>query len=100
MSTIELECAEEFCSMIAGAETVKLGKNGSDATNTAIRSAPAHTGRDLMASCVDHPFLSVDDWFIGTTPMPAGVPKAIPNLTVQIHYNEITSVELPIPAIA
>jgi glutamate-1-semialdehyde 2,1-aminomutase len=90
---IELECAEEFCSMIAGAEMVKFGKNGSDATNAAVRLARAYTGRDLIAICVDHPFFSVDDWFIGTTPMSAGVPKAIQNLTVQFHYNDIASVE-------
>jgi len=91
---IELECAEEFCSMIAGAEMVKFGKNGSDATNAAIRLARAYTGRDLVAICADHPFFSVDDWFIGTTPMSAGIPKAIQNLAVQFHYNDIESVNL------
>lgn len=91
---IELECAEEFCSMIAGAEMVKFGKNGSDATNAAVRLARAYTGRDLIAICADHPFFSVDDWFIGTTPMSAGVPKAIQNLTVLFHYNDIESVKL------
>jgi glutamate-1-semialdehyde 2,1-aminomutase len=89
---IELECAEEFCSMIDGAEMVKFGKNGSDATNAAVRLARAYTGRDLIAICTDHPFFSVDDWFIGTTPMSAGVPKAIQNLTVQFHYNDIASI--------
>jgi glutamate-1-semialdehyde 2,1-aminomutase len=93
-ATIELECAEEFRRMIAGAEMVKFGKNGSDATNAAIRLARAYTGRDLVAICADHPFFSVDDWFIGTTPMSAGVPKAIQNLTVQFHYNDIESVNL------
>jgi glutamate-1-semialdehyde 2,1-aminomutase len=73
---------------------VKFGKNGSDATNAAIRLARAYTGRDLVAICVDHPFFSVDDWFIGTTPMSAGVPKAIQNLTVQFHYNDLESVNL------
>lgn len=89
---IELACAEEFCSMIAGAEMVKFGKNGSDATSAAIRLARAYTGRDLVAICADHPFFSVDDWFIGTTPMSAGVPKVIQSLTVQFHYNDIESV--------
>ena len=93
-ATIELECAEEFRRMIAGAEMVKFGKNGSDATNAAVRLARAYTGRDLVAICADHPFFSVDDWFIGTTPMSAGVPKAIQNLTVQFHYNDIESVNL------
>ena len=93
-ATIELECAEEFSGMIAGAEMVKFGKNGSDATNAAVRLARAYTGRDLVAICADHPFFSVDDWFIGTTPMSAGVPKTTQNLTVQFHYNNIESVNL------
>lgn len=90
---LELECAEEFCSIIPGAEMVKFGKNGSDATNAAIRLARAYTGRDLIAMCADHPFFSVDDWFIGTTPMASGVPKSIQDLTVQFHYNDIESVK-------
>jgi glutamate-1-semialdehyde 2,1-aminomutase len=93
-ATIELECAEEFCSLIAGAEMVKFGKNGSDATNAAVRLARAYTGRDVVAICADHPFFSVDDWFIGTTPMSAGVPKTIQNLTAQFHYNDLESVNL------
>jgi glutamate-1-semialdehyde 2,1-aminomutase len=93
-ATIELECAEEFCSLIAGTEMVKFGKNGSDTTNAAVRLARAYTGRDLVAICADHPFFSVDDWFIGTTPMSAGIPKTIQNLTVQFHYNDLESINL------
>jgi glutamate-1-semialdehyde 2,1-aminomutase len=42
---------------------------------------------------VDHPFYSVDDWFIGTTDMSAGIPQAIKDLTVKFHYNEIEEVK-------
>jgi glutamate-1-semialdehyde 2,1-aminomutase len=91
---LELECVEEFRSIIPGAEMVKFGKNGSDATSAAVRLARAYTGRDLIAICADHPFFSVDDWFIGTTPMSAGIPKAIQDLTVQFHYNDMESVKL------
>jgi glutamate-1-semialdehyde 2,1-aminomutase len=92
-SSIEVECAEEFLGMIKGAEMVKFGKNGSDATNAAVKLARAYTGRDLIAICGDHAFFSVDDWFIGTTAMSAGVPKAIQDLTVKFRYNDISSVE-------
>jgi glutamate-1-semialdehyde 2,1-aminomutase len=92
-SPIEIECAEEFLSMIPGAEMVKFGKNGSDVTNAAVKLARAYTGRDLIAICGDHAFFSVDDWFIGTTAMSAGIPKAIQNLTVKFHYNDIESVQ-------
>ena len=91
--TIEIECAEAFLDMAPGAEMVKFGKNGSDATSAAVKLARAYTGRDMVAICSDHPFFSVEDWFIGTTAMSAGVPKAVRDLTVGFHYNDLTSVE-------
>lgn len=91
-SPIEVDCAEEFLSLVTGAEMVKFGKNGSDATNAAVKLARAYTGRDLIAICGDHPFFSVDDWFIGTTAMAAGIPKAIQELTVKFRYNDLDSV--------
>jgi glutamate-1-semialdehyde 2,1-aminomutase len=92
-SPIELECAEDLLGFIAGAEMVKFGKNGSDVTNGAVRLARAHTGRDLVAICAEHPFFSVDDWFIGTTAISAGVPQAIKDLTLKFHYNDLASVQ-------
>lgn len=71
---------------------VKFCKDGSDATSGAVRLARAYTGRDIVACCVDHPFFSTDDWFIGTTPMNSGVPVAVRNLTVTFRYNDIASV--------
>ncbi len=91
-SPIELECAEALRGFIPGAEMVKLGKHGSDATNAAVKLARAYTGRDLVAACEDHPFFSVDDWFIGSTPMSAGIPKAVQQLTVKFRYNDLESV--------
>ena len=92
-SSIEVECAEEFLSFIDGAEMVKFAKNGSDVTTAAVKLARAYTGRDLVAICVDHPFFSVDDWFIGTTDMSAGIPQAVKDLTVKFHYNDIEEVQ-------
>ena len=92
-SSIEVECAEEFLSFIDGAEMVKFAKNGSDVTTAAVKLARASTGRDLVAICVDHPFFSVDDWFIGTTDMSAGIPQAVKDLTVKFHYNDIEEVQ-------
>jgi glutamate-1-semialdehyde 2,1-aminomutase len=90
-SPIETECAEELAGLIDSAEMVKFGKNGSDVTTAAVRLSRAYTGRDLVALCGDQPFLSVDDWFIGSTVMSAGIPKAIQDLTVKFRYNEIAS---------
>jgi glutamate-1-semialdehyde 2,1-aminomutase len=90
---LEAECAEKFLSLIDKMEMVKFCKNGSDADDAAIRLARAYTGRDLVAVCADHPFFSVSDWFIGTTAMNAGIPKAIRDLTIKFHYNDIESLQ-------
>ena len=90
---IEIECAEQFLSLIEGAEMVKFAKNGSDATTAAIKLARAYTGKDMVAVCADHPFFSTDDWFIGSRDMNAGIPEAIHNLTVKFKYNDLESIK-------
>ena len=77
-AVLELECAEELASLIPSAEMVKFAKNGSDVTTAAVKLARAYTGRDMIAVCADHPFFSTDDWFIGSTPMSAGIPDCDP----------------------
>lgn len=90
---LEVECAEQFLSMIDGAEMVKFAKNGSDATTAAIKLARAYTGRNLVAICADQPFFSVDDWFIGSTAMSVGIPQPIRDLTVKFRYNDLASIQ-------
>ena len=82
-AVIELECAEQFLGLVEGFDMVKFAKNGSDAmTRCRNGSFALHTGRDHeSARCAEQPFFSVDDWFIGTTPMSAGIPKAVQDLT-------------------
>lgn len=92
-ATIEIEAAEKFLSVIDNAEMVKFSKDGSDATSGAVKIARAYTGRDLIAICGDHPFFSVDDWFIGATAMHGGIPQATRDLTVKFSYNDIASVK-------
>jgi glutamate-1-semialdehyde 2,1-aminomutase len=91
-SPIEVECAERFLEMIEGAEMVKFCKDGSTATSGAVRLARAYTGRDLIACCADHPFFATYDWFIGTTPMSAGIPQAVKELTVTFKYDDVANV--------
>jgi glutamate-1-semialdehyde 2,1-aminomutase len=93
-SPIEVECAQAFLGLIDGADMVKFAKNGSDVTTAAVKLARAYTGRDVVAICAEHPFFSTDDWFIGSTPMAAGIPDAIRQLTVTFHYNEPDSVRV------
>jgi glutamate-1-semialdehyde 2,1-aminomutase len=88
---IEIECAEALRGLIDGAEMVKFAKDGSDVTTAAVKLARAYTGRDLVARCGDQPFFAVDDWFIGSTSMAAGIPQAVRDLTVQFRYNDIES---------
>ncbi|MCE7985803.1 MAG: glutamate-1-semialdehyde 2,1-aminomutase [Caldilinea sp. CFX5] len=90
---IELTCAEQLLALIPGADMVKFAKNGSDVTTAAVKLARAYTGRDMIGICVDHPFFSVDDWFIGASAMNAGIPQVIQELTVTFHYNDLASVE-------
>ncbi|MEV6395261.1 glutamate-1-semialdehyde 2,1-aminomutase [Streptomyces sp. NPDC051907] len=92
-SIVEAEAAERFLATVPTAEMVKFAKNGSDATTAAVRLARAATGRPRVALCGDHPFFSVDDWFIGTTPMSAGIPTAITDLTVAFPYGDLAATE-------
>lgn len=86
---LEYELAEYLVDLLPVAEMVKFGKNGSDVTTAATKLARAYTGRKLIAVCAEHPFFAIHDWFIGTTPMNAGVPEEISDLTVRFHYNDI-----------
>ncbi|MFJ4657371.1 glutamate-1-semialdehyde 2,1-aminomutase [Nocardia sp. NPDC088792] len=84
---LELLAAQDFLDLVPGADMVKFAKNGSDATTAAVRLARAVTGRETVAVC-NQPFFSVDDWFIGTTDMNAGIPTVS---TVSFRYNDLGS---------
>lgn len=92
-SIVELEAAECFLATVPTAEMVKFAKNGSDVTTAAVRLARAVTGRPRVAICGDQPFFSVDDWFIGTTPMSAGVPAETTGLTLAFPYGDLAATE-------
>lgn len=87
---LEVLAAEDFLTLVPTAEMVKFGKNGSDATTAAIKLARAATGRENIAVC-NHPFFSIDDWFIGGTEMGAGVPADVNSKSVRFSFNEIES---------
>jgi glutamate-1-semialdehyde 2,1-aminomutase len=92
-SIVEVEAAERFLATVPTAEMVKFAKNGSDATSAAVRLARAATGRSRVALCSDHPFFSVDDWFIGTTPMSAGIPSTTTELIASFPYGDLAATE-------
>ncbi len=103
---IEVACADELLDLVAPGRDwmVKFAKNGSDVTTAAVRLARAVTGRDVVAICADQPFFSTDDWFIGTTPMSAGIPKCVQDLSVKFRYNDLAGLrallrEQPVAAV-
>jgi glutamate-1-semialdehyde 2,1-aminomutase len=88
-SYIEAEVAEIIKNQIPSAEMVKFGKNGSNATTAAVKLARAYTGRDIVLRCIDHPFFSIDDWFMGHTAVDAGIPGRLKPLTQGFRFNDI-----------
>jgi glutamate-1-semialdehyde 2,1-aminomutase len=90
---IEVEVAEQLIERIPCAEMVKFAKNGSDVTTAAVRLARAATGRDLVVFPREHPFYSFDDWFIGSTQVDAGVPRAVSDLSLTFRYNDLGSLQ-------
>ncbi|WP_426846042.1 aminotransferase class III-fold pyridoxal phosphate-dependent enzyme [Candidatus Planktophila dulcis] len=90
-SLTELLAAEELIQLVPGAEMVKFAKNGSNVTTAAIKIARAATSRKLVAVPKEQPFFSFDDWFIGTTGAPSGVPEEHSQLTRVFSYGDINS---------
>lgn len=93
-SLIELEAAEAFVQLIPSIDMVKFAKNGSTVTTAALKIARAYTGRKYIARCIDHPFFSYDDWFIGDTPLKRGIPEEHHSLTLNFKYNDIESLAI------
>jgi glutamate-1-semialdehyde 2,1-aminomutase len=88
-SLLEGELAEQLCELIPSAGMVKFAKNGSDVTSAAIRLARAYTGKDYIIRIREQPFHSFDDWFIGSTSRPGGIPENIKAQTISVSYNNI-----------
>ncbi|MDD3054331.1 MAG: glutamate-1-semialdehyde 2,1-aminomutase [Aliarcobacter sp.] len=92
-SMIELEAAELLVDLIPNVDMVKFTKNGSTATTAAVKLARAYTNRNLVARCIEHPFFSYDDWFIGSTVITKGISQKDIESTKLFHYNNIESLE-------
>jgi glutamate-1-semialdehyde 2,1-aminomutase len=89
----EVEAAERLAATIDGAEMVKFAKNGSDANTAALRLARAVTGRRTVLFDGAAPFLAIHDWFIGHTPVDAGIPAEVARLAQPFVFNDVASVE-------
>jgi len=85
---IEAEVAEQIIELIPCAESVRFGKNGSDATTAAIRLSRAFTKKDHVFTCGYHGW---HDWSIGTTTKDLGIPAAVKALSHSFKYNQLES---------
>lgn len=92
-SLTELAAAERLVGLIDSVDMVKFTKNGSTSVSAAVKLARAYTGRELVARCLEQPFFSYDDWFIGSTPITRGIPQETIAKTKTFHYNDIASLE-------
>ena len=92
-SSLEMEMAEKFLSLVPSHQMIKFAKNGSTATTAAVKLARAFTNRELVAFPGDHPFYSYDDWFIGRTACDKGVPEQLKGLTVTYNSQDLKSLE-------
>lgn len=88
-SFIEAEVAELLSEQIPSAQMVKFAKNGSNATTSAVKLARAYTGKEIILRCIDQPFFSIDDWFIGDTDIGSGVTEKTKSETKHFKYNDI-----------
>lgn len=89
-TSLESELAERLVEIIPCAESVRFGKNGTDATAAAVRLARAKTGRDRVAVCGYHGW---QDWYIGATSRNKGVPVAVSELTHFFPYNDLPALD-------
>lgn len=97
-SVYEAKYAENLLAALKWPDMVKFAKNGSTATSAAVKLARAHTGRSLVARCRQQPFFSYDDWFIGSTNCPQGIPEEVSALTHFFDYDDLDSVDRLIAA--
>lgn len=88
-SPLETRLAEMLIDIIPCAQSVRFGKNGTDATSAAVRLARAFTGRDKIMVCGYHGW---QDWYIGSTSRDKGVPKAVRDLTFPVAFNDLDAV--------
>jgi len=90
-SNIELEFATKLKNSFSYIDMVKFAKNSSNAVTGATKLARAYNKRKIILRCLDHPFFSFDDWFIGSTSLERGIPEEIRNLTKTFRFNDLNN---------
>jgi glutamate-1-semialdehyde aminotransferase len=90
MHPLEIELAELLVELVPCAERVRFAKNGADATGAAIRAARALTGREHVIATGYHGY---HDWYIASTELDAGVPRANRGLIHTVPFNDLQALE-------
>jgi glutamate-1-semialdehyde aminotransferase len=83
---LEVEVAERVAALVPGADRVRFGKTGSDATSAAVRVARAATGRDRVVVAGYHGW---HDWYIGSTSRRLGVPDVTAALVEAVRFGDL-----------
>jgi glutamate-1-semialdehyde aminotransferase len=83
---LEVEVAERIVAVVPGADAVRFGKSGSDATSAAVRLARAITGRDRIVVAGYHGW---HDWYIASTSRRLGVPVAATELVETVALSDL-----------
>lgn len=89
-TAIEAFAADRIIKHVPCAEMVRFGKNGTDATSTAVKLARGYTGKEKIISCGYHGW---QDWYIATTERNAGIPSIYKELTLSCKYNDFEYLE-------
>jgi glutamate-1-semialdehyde 2,1-aminomutase/spore coat polysaccharide biosynthesis protein SpsF len=89
-SELECELAELIAELVPSAQSVRFGKNGTDATSGAVRVARAFTGGDHVLVTGYHGW---QDWYIGTTVRNRGVPPQSHELTHMVASGDLCEIE-------
>jgi glutamate-1-semialdehyde 2,1-aminomutase len=86
---LELKAAKTIVNHFENIDMVKFARHGSTAVTSAIKIARSYNGKNYILRCADHPFFSLDDWFIGSTKMARGVPDYIKKFTINFKYSDV-----------
>lgn len=84
-SQLEVEVAEMMVDLIPCAEQVRFCKNGSDATEAAVRLARHITGKRQVFCSGYHGF---HDWYIASTDLPGGILPDMQHYTHQFAWHD------------
>jgi glutamate-1-semialdehyde aminotransferase/predicted aldo/keto reductase-like oxidoreductase len=93
---LEMEVSEALCAGFPWGDEVLFGKNGSDVTTWAVRTARIATGRQTILFAGYHGW---QDWNIGALGFAAtGVPSDGSRRTVSLPYGDIAALERAVAA--